>query len=81
MLVVYPVIRAGFTASVLESYKGDVICVVGTQNRNGYTGFRDRTIDEHMAEKMSDFDKTVQLPLPSFAGKDDALFVFERQAQ
>lgn len=81
LLMVYPVARSGFTASVLEAYKGDVVCVVGTQNRNGYTGFQDRTIDEYMAEKMSKIERTVQVPLPSFAGKDDALFVFEKRAE
>lgn len=80
LLMVYPVTKSGFTASILESYKGDVICVVGTQNRNGYTGFKDTMIEEYMAEKMSGFAKTVQISLPSFAGKDDALYVFERKA-
>ncbi len=81
LLMVYPVTRAGFTASVLEAYHGDVVCVVGTQNRNGYTGFKDTTIEEYMGEKMPDLKKTVQVALPSFAGKDDALFVFERQVE
>lgn len=79
LLLVYPIARSGFTASVLSAYRGTVVCVVGTQNRNGYTGFKDTTISEYMAEQMSDFAKTIQIPLPSFAGKDDALFVFERQ--
>lgn len=79
--MVYPVVRTGFTASVLQAYQGDVICVVGTQNRNGYTAFKDTTIEEYMAEKIAArWEKTVQIPLPSFAGKDDALFVFERRA-
>jgi hypothetical protein len=81
LLMVYPVSRSGYTASILESYKGDTICVVGTQNRNGYTGFRDRTIVDYMAEKMPDFEKSVQIPLPSFAGKDDAMFVFEKRGE
>lgn len=80
LLMVYPVARSGFTASILESYKGEVLCVVGTQNRNGYTGFKDTTIEEYVAEKMAGFEKTVQVPLPSFAGKDDALLVFEKRA-
>ena len=80
LLMVYPVVRSGFTSGILESYKGDVVCVVGTQNRNGYTGFKDTTIEEYMTEKMSSFEKTVQTPLPSFAGKDDALFVFQKRA-
>lgn len=80
LLMVYPVVRTGFTPSILQTYQGDVVCVVGTQNRNGYTGFKNTTIEEYMAEKMAGFEKTVQIPLPSFAGKDDALFVFERRA-
>jgi len=80
LLMVYPVARSGLTARVLEAYRGDVVCVVGTQNRSGYTGFKDNTIEEYMAEKMSGFEKSVQVALPSFAGKDDALFVFEKRA-
>ena len=80
LLMLYPVARSGLTARVLEAYRGDVVCVVGTQNRSGYTGFKDNTIEEYMAEKMSGFEKSVQVALPSFAGKDDALFVFEKRA-
>ena len=79
LLLVYPVVGAGFTAKVLDAYKGDTICVAGTQNRNGYTAFRDRRIDEYMEAERSEFEKTVQVALPSFAGKDEALFVFERR--
>ena len=79
LLLVYPVVGAGFTAKVVEAYKGDTICVAGTQNRNGYTAFRDRTIDEYMEAEKPEFEKIIQLALPSFAGKDEALFVFERR--
>ena len=79
LLLVYPVVGAGFTANVLDAYKGDTICVAGTQNRNGYTAFRDRRIDEYMGAERPEFEKTVQVALPSFAGKDEALFVFERR--
>ena len=78
LLLVYPIVSLDFTARVLKGYKGSTICVAGTQNKNGYTGFKDRTIDDYVATEMSDFQKTVQIPLPSFAGKDEALFVFER---
>ena len=80
LLLVYPVVGANFTARVLAAYKGDSIVVAGTQNRNGFTAFKDRLIDEYMTAEMKDFKKTVQVPLPSFAGKDEALFVFEREA-
>ncbi|KAJ2974914.1 hypothetical protein NUW58_g8505 [Xylaria curta] len=53
---------------------GDTVAVVGTQNQNGYTGFRDMTMDEFMAREHSDeWVKVVQVPLPSFPGKDEAL--------
>ena len=78
LLLVYPIVGSDFTTKVIDAFKGDTICVVGTQNLNGYTAFKDRTIDMYMAERK-EFEKTVQIPLPSFAGKDEALFVFERK--
>jgi hypothetical protein len=79
LLLVYPIVGSGFTSKILEAYKGDIICVAGTQNGNGYTAFKDRTIVEYMSTERKDFQKTIQIPLPSFAGKDEALFVFERK--
>ncbi|KAK5081833.1 hypothetical protein LTR70_008512 [Exophiala xenobiotica] len=79
LLMVYPVVGLAFTTSVLDAYRGDVICVAGTQNGNGYTGFKDEMIDSWMARERNGFEKIVQVPLPSFAGKDDALFVFRRK--
>ncbi|MCJ1404640.1 hypothetical protein MMC11_007866 [Xylographa trunciseda] len=79
LLLVYPIVGSDFTTKVIEAYKGATICVAGTQNRNGYTAFKDRTIAEYMATERTEFDKTLQIPLPSFAGKDEALFVFERK--
>ena len=78
LLLVYPIVGLNFTSKILKAYKGDVICVAGTQNRNGYTAFQDRTIDEYITAEKTEFEKTVQIPLPSFAGKDEALFMFER---
>lgn len=78
LLLVYPIVGSEFTSRVLNAYAGDTICVVGTQNRNGYTAFRGKIIDEFMAEEKPEYTKIVQIPLPSFAGKDEALFVFER---
>lgn len=80
LLLVYPIVASDFTPKILEAYSGDTICVAGTQNRNGYTAFKDRMIDEHIAMGKVGFQKTVQVPLPSFAGKDEALFIFERQS-
>ncbi|KAJ9155627.1 Transcription factor nrm1 whi5 [Pleurostoma richardsiae] len=86
LLMVYPVVgggvaggvEGGFTRGLMAAYKGDTVAVVGTQNRNGYTGFRDMTMDEYMEREQKDWTKIVQIPLPSFAGKDEALFIFQR---
>lgn len=80
LLLVYPIVGMDFTSKILKAYQGNVICVAGTQNRNGYTAFRDQTIDEFITAEVVEFVKTVQIPLPSFAGKDEALFVFERRS-
>ncbi|OHW90194.1 hypothetical protein CSPAE12_11202, partial [Colletotrichum incanum] len=86
LLLVYPVVGGGvaggtegsFTRGLVEAYAGDTIAVVGTQNRNGYTAFRGMTMDEYMEREQPAWKKVVQIPLPSFAGKDEALFVFQR---
>lgn len=81
LLLVYPVVGLEFTTGILDAYKGDVICVAGTQNGNGYTGFKDETFDKWMERERPEFDKIAQVPLPSFAGKDDALFLFQRRTE
>ncbi|EFQ26823.1 uncharacterized protein GLRG_02643 [Colletotrichum graminicola M1.001] len=68
----------GFTRRLVDAYRGDTLAVVGTQNRNGYTAFRDMTVDEYMDREQPEWTKVLQIPLPSFAGKDEALFVFQR---
>lgn len=78
LLLVYPQVSGNFTKSVLDRYQGDTICVAGTQNNNGYTAFGDVTIDRYVESEMKGWTKVVQTPLPSFAGKDEALFVFQR---
>lgn len=81
LLLVYPVVgraEGAFTRSLVESFRGETIAVVGTQNGNGYTGFRSMTMDQYMEREHKDWTRVVQIPLPSFAGKDEALFVFER---
>jgi hypothetical protein len=45
--------------------------VVGTQCRNGYTAFQGKIIDEWIEEEGG-WRKIVQVPVPSFAGKDKA---------
>ncbi|KAI9686824.1 MAG: hypothetical protein M1820_010544 [Bogoriella megaspora] len=76
LLLVYPQVGADFTGKMLRAYEGDTIVVAGTQNRNGFTGFRGEVVSEWMEREMSGWRRVVQVPLPSFAGKDEALFVF-----
>ncbi|EOD43621.1 putative transcription factor nrm1 whi5 protein [Neofusicoccum parvum UCRNP2] len=70
---------ADFTGKVLRAYQGDYVVVAGTQNHNGFTGFKDETIADWMARERKEFERVAQVPLPSFAGKDEALFVFVRR--
>ncbi|KAL6242498.1 hypothetical protein RBB50_010638 [Rhinocladiella similis] len=79
LLLVYPIVGGEFTRKVLEAYTGDVIVVAGTQNGNGYTGFKDMMIDEYMNKEKPGWEKVASVPLPSFAGKDDALFAFRKK--
>lgn len=78
LLLVYPIVGLDFTTRILNAYKGSTICVAGTQNQNGYTAFKDKTIDEYVTAEKGEFEKTIQIALPSFAGKDEAFFVFEK---
>ena len=78
LLLVYPVVGGEFTKRMLAAYEGNTICVAGTQNGNGYTGFKDMIIDQWMEREKPEWKKKVQIALPSFPGKDEALFVFER---
>lgn len=81
LLLVYPVVGTAdgaFTRALVEGFRGDTIAVVGTQNANGYTGFSSITMDQYMAREHKDWTRVVQIALPSFAAKDEALFVFQR---
>ena len=78
MLLVYPVVGGRFLERMVGSYRGDVVVVVGTQGSNGYTACGDQVVDEWMCAEGRGWVKSVQIALPSFAGKDEALFVFER---
>lgn len=86
LLLVYPIVgggiaggeEGGFTRQLVRAYQGDTLAVVGTQNHNGYTGFRSMSMDEYMEREEPEWIKVVQIPLPSFPGKDEALFVFQR---
>lgn len=81
LLLVYPQVSDDFTGKVLRAYKGDTIVCAGTQNANGFTGFKGETIAEWMARERPGWDKVVQVPLPSFAAKDEALFVFRKRQE
>lgn len=76
LLLVYPQVSADFTAKVINAYEGDTIVIAGTQNGNGFTGFKDEVVDTWVMREKREFRKVVQIPLPSFAGKDEALFIF-----
>lgn len=79
LLLVYPQATGNFTGPVLKAFEGDAIVVAGTQNGNGFTAFQDMVVDEWVEKNLSAFDLTLRIPLPSFAGKDEALFVFQRK--
>ena len=79
LLLVYPITANDFTGRMLKAFKGDVICVVGTQNGNGYTCFGDQIVDEWMGKNRLEMELVARVPLPSFAGKDEALFVWRRK--
>ncbi|RGP67461.1 hypothetical protein FLONG3_8509 [Fusarium longipes] len=86
LLLVYPVVgggigggtEGGFTRNLVAAFEGDTIAVVGTQNRNGYTGFKGMTMDEFMEREHKEWTMVVKVSLPSFPGKDEALYVFQR---
>jgi hypothetical protein len=79
LLLVYPQVSNNFTGRVIKAYEGDTVVIAGTQNANGFTAFRDEEIGAWMERERPTFEKLMQVPLPSFAGKDEALFVFCRK--
>lgn len=60
---------------------GTTIVSAGTQNASGFTGFAKETIAQWMAREMPGWERVLQIPLPSFAGRDEALFVFEKKGE
>lgn len=80
LLMVYMVTSAGFVKRTIQAYKGDVIVVVGTQNANRYTNFADCTVEEWFDREMGEWEMVCRIAMPSFAGKDDGLFVWRRKA-
>lgn len=53
--------------------------VAATQNSNGFSAFKDETVDKWVERERKDWKLAAKLPLPSFAGKDEALFLFVRK--
>ncbi len=80
LLLVYPNTGDDFTSKMIKAYRGSTIVVAGAQNSSGFTGFATETIAEWMARELPEWEKVFQIPLPSFAGKDEALFAFEKKA-
>ncbi|KAK5112223.1 hypothetical protein LTR62_004384 [Meristemomyces frigidus] len=80
LLLVYPTVGQDFTSKMLKAYDGTTIISAGTQNTSGFTAFAKETIVDWMAREMPGWERVLQIPLPSFAGKDEALFVFEKKA-
>ncbi|PVI01149.1 hypothetical protein DM02DRAFT_365652 [Periconia macrospinosa] len=79
LLLVYPQATGGFTEKMLRAFQGDTVVVASTQNGNGFTGFRDVVVDQWVEKNLKEFELTLRMPLPSFPGKDEALFVFQRR--
>ncbi|KAF1924889.1 uncharacterized protein M421DRAFT_71352 [Didymella exigua CBS 183.55] len=78
LLLVYPQATGDFTGPILKMFEGNTIVVAGTQNGNGFTAFQDQGVDRWVEKNLKAFELTLRMPLPSFAGKDEALFVFQR---
>ncbi|KAK6438414.1 hypothetical protein LTR95_005384 [Oleoguttula sp. CCFEE 5521] len=78
LLLVYPQVGLEFTTKMIEAYKGTTIIIAGSQNGNGFTAFATELIVDWFAREKPEWEKVCQIPLPSFAGKDEALFVFEK---
>jgi hypothetical protein len=79
LLLVYPQATGNFTGPLLKAFEGDTIVVAGTQNGNGFTGFQDQKVEEWVAGNLGGFECVMRIPLPSFAGKDEGLYVFRRR--
>lgn len=79
LLLVYPMVGLDFTSKMLKAFKGTTIISAGAQNTSGFTAFKGETIADWISRQMPGWEKILQIPLPSFAGKDEALFIFERK--
>jgi len=79
LLLVYMVTAGTFTKRVIHAYKGDTIVVVGTQNANRYTGFNTCTAEEWFEKEMQGWELRCRILMPSFAGKDEAMLVWNKK--
>ncbi|KAE8448724.1 hypothetical protein EG329_008939 [Mollisiaceae sp. DMI_Dod_QoI] len=79
LLMVYTITAGNFTKRVLQAYRGDVVILVGTQNTNRYTGFSDYAIEEYFEKEMPRWEMTCRIAMPSFAGKDDGMYIWVRK--
>lgn len=59
---------------------GTTIVCASSQNTSGFTAFATETVADWMAREMPAWKLIFQIPLPSFAAKDEALFAFEKAA-
>ena len=64
---------------MLKASKGDTAVVAGTQNENRFTGFSNTTVEQYFEREKKDFEMTARIPLPSFAGKDEVMYVNQRK--
>jgi len=80
LLMVYMVTAGSFTKKIIQAYKGDIIVVVGTQNANRYTGFSDCTVEEWFEKEMAGWEMFCRIAMPSFAGKDEGMFVWKKKS-
>ena len=78
LLMVYMVTKGDFTKQVLKLFKGNTIVIAGTQNANRYTSFSEQTVEEYFEKEMNDWRMVLRIALPSFAGKDEGLFVYQK---
>ena len=79
LMLIYPIVGANFFRLMLDAYKGNRIVVACTQCGNGYTAFKDEMVDDWMKREKKEWTLEVRIPLPSFPGKDEALYVFRKK--
>lgn len=79
LLLVYPQATGNFTGPLLKAFRGDWIVVAGTQNGNGFTGFVDTQVEVWVEKNLKEWELVLRIPLPSFAGKDEGMFVWRRK--